>query len=68
MSVPTMLQYMKKAGKDATYETTYQKPKLWIMTGKQKKKFRGLRQYGVTSITPQPNTHMTAQLFQAVLV
>lgn len=33
-----------------------------------KKIFRGLGQYVVTNITPQPSTHMTAQLFQAVLV
>lgn len=54
-----MLQHMKKAGKDATYETTDEKPKLWILPGKQKK-FIGLGQYCVTNITPWPSTHMTA--------
>lgn len=62
-----MLQYMKKAGEDAIYETTDEKPKLWIVSRKQKY-FRGLGQYGVTNITPQPSTHTTAQLFQAILV
>lgn len=34
----------------------------------KQKNFRGLGQYGVTNITSQSSTHITVQLFQAVLV
>lgn len=67
MNVPTMLLYLNKTGKDVTQEATDGNPNFELCL-ETTRTFRGLGQSSENNITPQPSTHMTAQLFQTVSI
>lgn len=68
MSVPTTLQYLNKAGRDVTYETTDENPNFVDYVWKPQEPSGVWDRPGENNSTPQPSTHMTAQLFQEVSV